>query len=61
MNDYKNRFKHMDCNKKTIQTKKMTIRGVEISNIQKEDVLDFCEIKGVSPEYLVLKLIENID
>lgn len=47
--------------KKTIQTKKMTIRGVEISNIKKEDVLDFCEIKGVSPEYLVLKLIENID
>ena len=51
MNDYKNRFKRMDCNEKTIQTKKMTIRGVEISNIQKEDVLDFCEIKGVSPEY----------
>ena len=61
MNDYKNRFKRMDCNEKTIQTKKMTIRGVEISNIQKEDVLDCCEIKGVSPEYLVLKLIENID
>ena len=61
MNDYKNRFKRMDCNEKTIQTKKMTIRGVEISNIQKEDVLDFCEIKGVSPEYLVLKLTENID
>ena len=61
MNDYKNRFKRMDCNGKTIQTKKMTIRGVEISNIKKEDVLDFCEIKGVSPEYLVLKLIENID
>ena len=61
MNDYKNRFKRMDCNEKTIQTKKMTIRGVEISNIQIEDVLDFCEIKGVSPEYLVLILIENID
>lgn len=47
--------------KKQSKQKKMTIRGVEISNIQKEDVFDFCEIKGVSPEYLVLKLIENID
>lgn len=46
---------------KKIIKPQMTIRGVEISNIKKEDVLDFCEIKGVSPEYLVLKLIENID
>lgn len=60
MNDYKNRFNRMDCNEKIIKPQ-MTIRGVEISNIKKEDVLDFCEIKGVSPEYLVLKLIENID
>lgn len=60
MNDYKDRFNRMDCNEKIIKPQ-MTIRGVEISNIKKEDVLDFCEIKGVSPEYLVLKLIENID
>ena len=60
MNDYKNRFNRMDCNEKIIKPQ-MTIRGVEISNIKKQDVLDFCEIKGVSPEYLVLKLIENID
>lgn len=61
MNNYKDRFNRMDYSEKNNPNQQMTIRGVAISNITKEDILAFCETKGISPEYLVLKLIENID
>lgn len=44
-----------------IPAMRMTIRGHEDSQFSLDDVLMFCQAKGISPEYLIAELIKEIE
>lgn len=44
-----------------IPTVRMTIRGHEFPQFSLNDILMFCQAKGISPEYLIAELIKEIE
>ena len=44
-----------------IPAMRMTIRGHEDSQFSLNDILMFCQAKGILPEYLVAELIKELE